>query len=205
MNNSSVKISYDVKKLAPIPSVSLPPVKTCPRGVPCAKKGECYVLNYLGRRPSVAASYDRNLAILREDPAAYWIQVKTAAVANKYFRYHVSGDIPDIEYLDNMVMTATEFPGTKFLAFTKAHKIINDYVRDGGTIPENLIIIFSAWGKELRPVNPYNFPVAELVQPGDVIPDDWKLCGGNCFDCACRGVGCWQLQRGEVIAFAKHK
>ena len=203
--NKVIKISYDVRKLSPIPSVSLPPIKTCPKDVPCGKAGECYVMNFIGRRPSVAASYEKNLSVLQSDPAAYWAQVKAAAVANKFFRYHVSGDIPDAAYIENMVNTAEEFPGTSFLCFTKAHAIVNDFIKNGGKIPENLIIIFSAWGKKFRPVNPHNFPVAEVVELGEYIPDGWKICGGNCFNCACRGVGCWQLKKGEIIAFKKHR
>ena len=70
-------------------------------------------------------------------------------------------------------------------------------------IPENLKIIFSAWpGMPME--NPHNFPVANVIFKGQQPEENWKICGGNCAECACRGVGCWELKKGENIAFYEH-
>ena len=121
----------------------------------------------------------------------------------RYFRYHVSGDIPNADYFVQMIKLAKELPNTNFLAFTKQYKIVNDFLNDGGNIPGNLKIIFSNWG-EWKCDNPHGLPVCEVILKGSQPADDWKICGGNCTECACRGIGCWQLNNGETIAIYQH-
>lgn len=196
-----VSISHGNVKMGAIPSVSLPACVTCNPSAPCFKK--CYALKLERLRPTVRNAYARNLDALREDPALYWLQVRSAASMTKYFRFHVSGDIPNADYLREMIATAEQFPTTKFLAFTKQHPIVNAYLNNGGTIPENLKIIFSNWG-DWKCENPHGLPTSEVIFKGSAPADDWKICGGNCTECACRGVGCWELKNGETIAFYEH-
>lgn len=195
-----ISVSPGNQKMGFIPSVSLPPVVTCANGCTCAKK--CYAAKLCRIRKNVREAYQRNLDILTQDPAAYWLQVKAAAMVTKYFRFHVSGDIVNAEYFANMIKTAEELPGTAFLAFTKQYTIVNQYL-NGAKLPENLKIIFSAWpGMPME--NPHNLPVANVIFKGQTPADNWKICGGNCAECACRGVGCWELRPGEQIAFYEH-
>ena len=201
MTNQTVSISRGNVKLGAIPSVSLPACVTCNPNAPCFKK--CYALRMSRRRESVRDAYARNLNILTTDPAAYWLQVKAAAITTRFFRYHVSGDIVNADYLLNMVKIAQELPGTMFLAFTKQYTIVNDYLNAGGTIPANLKILFSNWGA-WKCENPHGLPVCEVVLKGSEPAHDWKICGGNCTECACRGVGCWELKNGETIAIFEH-
>ena len=195
-----ISVSPGNQKMGFIPSVSLPPVITCANGCTCAKK--CYAAKLCRIRKNVREAYQRNLDILTQDPAAYWLQVKAAAMVTKYFRFHVSGDIVNAEYFANMIKTAEELPGTAFLAFTKQYTIVNQHL-NGAKLPENLKIIFSAWpGMPME--NPHNLPVANVIFKGQTPADNWKICGGNCAECACRGVGCWELKPGEQIAFYEH-
>ncbi len=183
-----------------IPSVSLPPIITCANGCTCAKK--CYAAKLCRLRPNVRNAYQKNLDILKNDMDNYFLQVKAAAMISKYFRFHVSGDIPDMNYLDRMVKLAQDLPGTTFLAFTKQYNFVNNFLQYA-QIPSNLKIIFSAWpGMPME--NPHNLPVANVIFKGQEPADDWKICGGNCSECACRGVGCWELKKGENIAFYEH-
>lgn len=198
---NSVSISNGNIKMGAIPSVSLPPVTTCPHDAPCFKK--CYARRMAARYKQTRDAYARNLYIYQNSPAAYWLQVQAAAIMSRYFRYHVAGDIPDAAYLAGMIDTAHKCGGTMFLCFTKKYKIINDYLNAGGVIPNNLKIIFSAWA-DYQPQNPHNLPVAAVIFKGQTPPDNWKICGGNCTTCACRGVGCWQIKNGDTIAFYEH-
>lgn len=199
-NNLKVSISNGNSKMGAVPSVSLPPITTCPHNAPCAKK--CYAKRIYNRRPTVKAAYDRNLAILESNPEIYWTQVKSAASMTRFFRYHVSGDIPNIEYLANMVKLAHELPKTTFLAFTKRYDMVNCFVSDNA-MPDNLIIIFSEWGT-LPISNPHNLPTAAVIFKGKDPEPNWKICGGNCAECASCGIGCWELKPGETIAFYEH-
>ena len=197
---NKISISYGNAKMGRIPSVSLPPIVTCAQGCVCAKK--CYAAKLCRLRPTVRNAYQKNLDILKNDMDSYFLQVKAAAMVSKYFRFHVSGDIPDMNYLDRMVKLAQELPDTTFLAFTKQYNFINNFLQYA-SIPENLKIIFSAWpGMPME--NPYNMPVANVIFKGQEPAENWKICGGNCSECACRGVGCWELKKGEHIAFYEH-
>ena len=201
MKNNQVSISNGNIKMGAIPSVSLPACVTCNPGAPCFKK--CYAVRMARRYKTVTAAYNRNLEILNNDPSAYWVQVRAAASMTRFFRFHVSGDIPNGEYLNNMVRTAAELPNTTFLAFTKQYQIVNTYLDNGGKIPANLIIIFSNWGA-WKCENPHNLPVCEVILKGSEPAENWKICGGNCTACACRGVGCWELKKGDTIAIYEH-
>jgi hypothetical protein len=201
MESKKISISNGNSKMGAIPSVSLPACVTCNPSAPCFKK--CYAAKLERIYSSVKNAYARNLDILGDDPAAYWQQVKAAAVVTRFFRYHVSGDIPNAAYFAEMVKTAEEIPTTKFLAFTKQYQTVNDFINAGGVIPENLKIIFSSWGA-WKCENPHNLPTSEVIFKGCEPSEDWKICGGNCTDCACRGVGCWEVKNGETIAFYEH-
>ena len=199
--SKKVSISKGNIKMGAIPSVSLPACTTCNPLRPCFRK--CYAARLEKRRSNVRDAYARNLDILRSDPGRYWLQVKAAAAMARYFRYHVSGDIPNLEYFAEMVKAAEELPKTQFLAFTKQFPIVNEYLNAGGIIPDNLKVIYSNWGA-WKCENPHGLPVCEVVFKGQRPADDWKVCGGNCTDCACRGVGCWEVKPGETIAIYEH-
>ncbi len=201
MTNQTVSISKGNSKMGLIPSVSLPACITCNPNAPCFKL--CYAAKISRLYKTVKTAYARNLEILRADPALYWEQVKQAASMVRYFRYHVSGDIPDISYLYEMIRTAEQLPHTQFLAFTKQYTIVNTAIDTGVKIPENLKIIFSNWGS-WKCENPHGLPECEIILKGSEPAPDWKICGGNCTECACRGIGCWELKNGETIAIYQH-
>ena len=201
MNVNKVSISKGNSKMGAIPSVSLPACITCNPNAPCFKL--CCAAKITRLYKTVKTAYENNLTILNADPVQYWQQVKQGAQMARYFRYHVSGDIPNAEYFAQMIRTAEELPGTNFLAFTKQYQFINDYLNGGGTIPANLKIIFSNWGA-WKCDNPHNLPTCEIILKGSAPAEDWKICGGNCTACACAGIGCWELKNGETIAIYQH-
>lgn len=200
-NMKSVSISPGNQKMGAIPSVSLPPVVTCPKGVPCSK--DCYAARYCKMRPSVRAAYETNLEILNENPLQYWLEVCRAAQLTRYFRFHVAGDIPFYGYLYGMKKVAERNERTEFLCFTKRYQWVNKFVERHGALPKNLHIIFSEWpGVEYE--NPFSFPTCRVLFPGDEPAAGEKLCGGNCSNCAIHDGGCWSLQPGETICIKKH-
>ena len=200
LNNVKVSISPGNTKMGAVPSVSLPPVVTCASGCLCAKK--CYAAKLCRLRASVRNAYQRNLEILTHNPAAYWLQVETTIAISRFFRFHVAGDIVNADYLQHMNSLAKKYPYCEILCFTKKYDLVNDFYSTHEK-PENLHLILSAWpGMELK--NPLRLPVAHVIFKGTEPLPEWKICGGNCCECACRGVGCWQLKTGEDIAFYEH-
>ena len=203
MTNKKISISPGNAKMGAIPSVSLPACITCNPSAPCFAK--CYAAKMERIYTNTRNAYARNLDILQADAGAYWLQVEAAAMTARFFRFHVSGDIPNIEYFIQMVKTARSLPDTKFLAFTKQYEIVNLYMNTFGAdaIPQNLKIIFSNWGA-WKCENPHNMPTCEIILKGSEPARKWKICGGNCTVCACAGIGCWELKKGETIAIYEH-
>ena len=188
---------------AHIINVSLPPIITCRKGAPCAKDGACYALKFYKARPTCKKAWDENLELYKSNPFEFWGQVIKAAKEAPYFRWFVAGDIPDAKFYRGMCNCARKCKGTQFLCFTKQYEIVNRETARGEEKPANLHIVFSEWdGLEL--VNPYRFPVAHVLMPGDKPKKNWKLCGGNCEECICAGIGCWMLRKGQHVAFEKH-
>lgn len=196
-----VSISQGNAKMGAIPSVSLPPIVTCKNCATCAKK--CYAAKLCRIYPSVKKAYENNLSILKEDRNAYFQQIKASAMLTKYFRFHVSGDIIDTDYLDRMCKLARELKETRFLAFTKNYEDVNEYFKNHKK-PANLKLIFSLPFDGCNIDNPHNLPTAAVILKGNQPKDNYKVCGGNCSECACKGVGCWELKKGETIAFYEH-
>ena len=201
MNQQKVSISHGNRKMGEIPSVSLPACVTCNPDAPCFK--ECYAAKIERIYKTAAAAYNRNLDILNNDWDSYWQQVRSAVSMARFFRFHVSGDIPNAAYFKEMVITACKYPNTSILAFTKQFDIVNHYIDVFGPLPNNLKVIFSNWGA-WKCNNPHKLPVCEVIFKGNKPADQWKICGGNCTECACAGIGCWELKNNETIAIYKH-
>lgn len=124
----------------------------------------------------------------------------------RFFRFHVSGDIPDDDYFAHMVAIAARNPHCEILCFTKKFPIVNRFLdMSGGALPENLHVLFSGW-KGLTMENPYNLPEAHvLYRDGTTTAKPGYIsCGGNCSSCAVTGCGCWVLKRGQQIVFNEH-
>lgn len=137
----------------------------------------------------------------------YFAQIMSAIERRKpaLFRWHVAGDIPDFDYLDQMVAAAICAPDTKFLCFTKKYDLLKLAPKKlGGMLPRNLSIVASAWPGVKMPVAvSRRFPVAWMRDPKDPdprIPKGTHECDGGCDRCGL----CWNLPAGESICFNRH-
>ena len=200
-----LSISFKNDKMGPVPSVSTLPFLTCPAICRDTCGVDCYAAKMAANlsRPSVINTWARNTAILINQPDRFWAAVSDAVKGFRFFRYHVAGDIFGIPYFQHMIEIARNNPACEFLAFTKAFNTVNGWIRKNGQLPNNLHILFSGW-YDMKPNNPYNLPETNVLDRGDEIPEGWTICGGCCYDCACRGTGCWTVKNGETIAFYKH-
>lgn len=200
---NTVKISKGNAKMGAIASVSLPAITTCRKDCGCCKK--CYAHKIERLRPNVRAAYESNFNLLNNDPETYWRGVEAAIMINRFFRFHVSGDIPNDEYLSRMVEIAARNPHCEILCFTKRYGFVNGYLSTGGTIPANLHILFSAW-EGLTMENPHNLPEAHVrYRDGKTTAGENAVeCSGNCEECAIANKGCWALKEGEQIVFDEH-
>lgn len=201
-----VVISKGNIKLGMIQSVSLPPVVTC-SSLACKFCGKkCYARKICKLRPTVKESYDNNLDILLNDKELFWREVEGSIKLTTYFRFGVSGDIYDKDFLENMVLCARKNKHCNILCFTKKYSLVNEYLKHH-RLPKNLNIVFSAW-KGLEMPNPFNLPTAEVMyKDGTSTAEEGKkymYCPGNCSECISEKRSCWNLRKGEGVIFAEH-
>ena len=199
----NIKISNGNAKLGNISSISLPTGLTCRDDCEC--KNKCYAKRLERMRPSVRKAYQHNYQVLRCDPDTYWREVEASIMMSRFFRFHVSGDIPDAEYFNHMAEIAQRNPHCEILCFTKKFNIVNKYLNSGKKMPESLRVVFSGW-RGLEMVNPFVLPEAHIrYKDGSTTAmDNAKECGGNCTECAVTDGGCWTLKSGEQVVFDEH-
>ena len=200
LKNLTVCISKGNQKIGKVMNASLAPIITCHNCKEC--KSLCYdikaCLQYCN---TVLPARVRNtlLAMYRRD--YYFNEIDKAMTrrrTNKFFRWHVSGDILDFDYFVHMVENAKRHPDFKIWTYTKHYTIVNLYCDKFGkdAIPKNLSIMFSEWdGMPMD--NPYNFPVfACRLKDGNKNRSDESFktmykCPGNCDICKSgKGHGC---------------
>lgn len=197
-----ISISRGNAKLGDIPSVSLPAIKTC-GNVPCAKK--CYANRIAVRRKNVKDAWEKNFRVLINDPDTYWREVEASIKMSRFFRFHVAGDIPNVEYLAQMFRIARRNRHCKILCFTKKYSLVNRYLKSGIRKPANLLLVFSVW-PGLECDNPFHLPEAHVrLRNGETTaPSDAFECSGNCSACGVTDSGCWVLKKGQSVVFDEH-
>ena len=194
--------SGNTKLSASIPSINLPAGITCRADAPCCKG--CYAKKGNFMYKNIQQCYMNNLLHYREDAKGYFDdivkQLKQPLIVYKYVRWHSSGDIVDMNYLDGMVRVALECKGINFLCFTKKYELVNEYFNNN-QCPKNLHIVFSGWDETWTFDNPHNFPTAYVRFKDDKRDfSNAKQCNGKCYEC----VACWKLKKGQSVVFNKH-
>jgi Gene product 88 len=175
------------------PSVSLPPIVTCPRSVECSQY--CYAKVFFDMYPSTRIAWTENWQLWQDDPKAFKTQLWSWLHhhGKLHFRWHVGGDIPSLDYLRMMYDTALNFPNMRFLTYTKtSHR---SYV-------SNLRIIYShqldAKPSDMDIERP-NFMVLRLAEPQPFFAT--KACPGDCVKCS---YYCWEASDGDIITNHLH-
>ena len=157
VNKEAVRlhVSAGNMKLGAIMNISLPPVVTCHNCSEC--KHYCYAVRSYNRLPDTALAWNENYTLFMTDPVKYFDQISAAVKLQRFFRWHVSGDIVNRTYFLGMIHVAMENPNCELLAFTKAYQIVNACIAAGAIIPKNLHVLFSAAPGTDMP-NPYRLP-----------------------------------------------
>lgn len=192
-------------KTGDIPAINRTP-GTC--GTCCRDCKGCYAKHGNFTRGNTINANARRTALSLVHPETYWHMVNAGCALQRYVRYFGSGDIGTPEYFAGMIDTAKNNPGTTFMAFTQYHDIVNQWINENGDLPANLIIIFSTLCRKTIN-NPHNLPVSVVIDEQDIpatleAHPDWLMCGGSCENCACRGLGCWRIKKGETLVLKRH-
>ena len=204
MLKEKVNIQRGNTKLGKVLNVSLPPGRTCASQVPCFNQG-CYARKFYHLRGACRNAWDQNyaLAMTKRDFYFEFIRAMAALGEPELFRWHVSGDIPDADYLVRMVAVAQACPKTRFLCFTKQYAMVVVHRRLCKPWASNLNIVVSAWPGLPIPAELRSFPTAwmrDRKNPDPRIPADAVECDGGCDTCGL----CWMLEPGRSVVFDKH-
>ena len=184
-----LSISPGNKKIGRTPNISLPPRVSCSPSAPCQK--DCYALKAYRMYPQSRTAWTNNYTLYNADPVDYFRQLNIFLTRTRktVFRYHVSGDIPDQSYLDNMISIADLFPHIIFFTYTKKYDL------NFANLPSNLKIRISAWPHYLFH-NLFNLPVTYMQDGTETrIPDVYAQCPGSCATCQI----CWTSDVPVVI------
>lgn len=193
-------ISKGNSKIGRTHNFSLAPVLTCANCACCM--WFCYDVKACWQYLNVRIARAENTAMMYLNRAATFAQIDkyiSKCRAHKYFRWHVSGDILDVDYFDRMVQIARNHPDWIFWTYTKNYYAVNQWLTVNGkeNLPANLSVMFSIW-EGMECPNPFRMPTFRCVMPGtEHDPDAWK-CPGNCEACLKAGRGCPVGETSEV-------
>ena len=200
---NGISISLGNSKMGKVMSVSLPPIVTCGKNLPCFKT--CYAAKLARLRPNVRDAWLGNYKALMRDRDFFFDTVHEA-ISKKgpgLFRWHVAGDIVDYDYLTRMRALAVRHPLRRFMAFTKKFDLLRLHAKTP-LRPENLTLIASAWpGLIVPPDVRAKFPVSWMrsaKEPDRRIPSNGYVCGGDCEVCK----KCWGMAPGDSVVFDAH-
>jgi hypothetical protein len=117
--------------------------------VPGSTCASCYALRGNYRFSGVKLAQARRLAsISSPDWVEAMVYLLEAAHAGgklpPFHRWHDSGDLQSRDHLAKICAVARATPWLRHWLPTREAKIVRDFVRDGGTIPDNLVIRLSA-------------------------------------------------------------
>lgn len=183
-----IHITTSNTKMKHTSNISLPPIISCGNNALFCKD-YCYALKFYRMYPEVKKAWDDNLKELEEDQEYYFQSIRKHLLKKqpKYFRWHVSGDIKNQEYLDQMKSIAKDYCFVNFLAFTKQYNL------DYSNKPENLSIVLSAWpGLKIPSID---MPIAYVCFKEEKRYINTYICPEDCNDCRI----CWNLMNCESV------
>ena len=201
MKLSDIKmcISTGNQKIGRVMNVSLPPIITCNNCKEC--KHYCYDVKACLQYPNtVINARARNYEILIKNRDEYFRRIDLAMSRrrkNKFFRWHVAGEIIDYDYFDRMINNARLHSDFVIWTYTKNYTVVNEWIRTNGknSIPANLHIMFSEW--DGMPIdNPYGMPIFTVKMTAgnkNHAPEFFNglyKCPGNCDICKKLRRGC---------------
>ena len=191
----AVCISKGNRKIGRVDNVSTAPIICCRNCKEC--KHCCYDIKACMRYKNVMKARARNTALALYDRTSYFEQIFTHVMRmkKKYFRWHVGGDILDLDYLVRVVAIARLLGNKVFWLYTKNYDIVNQCIAENGPLPSNLHVMYSEWDG-VKLVNPYDQPVFSCRLKGgnknhsDEYFHTLYKCPGNCEACIKAGRGC---------------
>jgi hypothetical protein len=131
-------------------SYSLPALETCNVGsklalVPGTPCHACYACKGRYKFSNVSMAQSRRLTKMQT--SSTWVSDMVEILRRKnekHFRWHDSGDLINVDHLKAICTIAIGVPDCQFWLPTQEHKLVREFLKDGGKIPANLNIRISS-------------------------------------------------------------
>jgi len=151
----------------------------------------CYALRGRYLFPRVKAAMEKRFSSLSDPRWADAISTLIYRSGDRYFRWHDSGDLKDLEHLRKIVRVCLNLPRVKFWLPTREYQTVEAYRRMGGQIPANLCIRYSAHLVDGPPPLHYGLPTSAVFSAKARPSSDAHICPaprqnmkcGNCRAC----------------------
>ena len=188
--------------------------EACPIGaklaaVPGSVCHGCYATKGMYGFPIVREAQARRFAAVKlalSDPSerAKWVDAMATQIRREqYFRWHDSGDIFSLEYLEMIVDVVKATPDTKHWLPTRELMTVRRYQLRHGAFPENLVVRLSlpmvnpAESQILAMARAFQLPLSAVSTQGFTCsaPTNGNACG-NCRKCWSPNVG--------LVTYRKH-
>ncbi len=154
------------------------------RKIPGSTCQDCYALKGMYRFPTVQTAQYRRLDAL--DHPEWTNSMVVLLQGERYFRWHDSGDIQDIDHLLRIVDVCEQTPNTMHWLPTREKAIVKKYLRAVGKFPDNLNVRISDTmvdaGKRERIPGTTSSGVTSNGSHNCPAPNQDNACG-NCRDC----------------------
>lgn len=152
-------------------ALSFPIEKTCNKNASCYKEGTCYAMHGTQHFPIVVGAYERNLRLFNRDRSAFWVQVQENINRRNIsvLRLFDAGDAPSVDFWHGVARLARNNPDLIIYGYTKKIDLYAQFLQEGGTLPENVIL----WASQdnalkLTAATTYGLPIASVVGLHDV-------------------------------------
>ena len=139
------------------------------KGSVCA---DCYALKGMYRMPTVKKAHAKREAGISHPR---WVEAFVVMLnhhtsfAVPYFRWHDAGDIRSVKHFAKICEICVMSPHIRHWIPTRENKIISEYVRLGGVIPDNLCVRLSAPMVDQDPVKTVEYNTSTVHNP----PTEW--------------------------------
>lgn len=176
-------------------------------------QNHCYAVRDTRRHHNaVIPSVGKNTVIMRRDMDKGFKQIKEALIKNKakVLRLHSSGEIMNYDYLLHMVKLAVEMPDVLFYFYTKRFAFMEQYLKECGALPDNLVCNISEWkgnteGYQLDGLNKFVYddgtdPTIAKLTHCPAVDKKGKKTGVTCSQCQ----RCFSGNKGIITAVYDH-
>lgn len=176
-------------------------------------ENNCYAVKDTRRYHNTCIpSLAKNTLIMRHDMEGTFTQLRENLKKKKakVLRYHSSGEIETYDYLLHMVKLAVEMPEVRFYFYTKRFAFMDRYLKECGTLPDNLVCNISEWkgntkGYDLDGLNRFIYDDGtdeslKNVPHCPAVDNKGHKTGITCSNCSL----CYRGNDGHIIAVYSH-